>query len=59
VILAVGVVLAVCLVVLLVVADEIGEREPIVRGDEIDAGVRPASTLLVEIAAAGQTRRQL
>ena len=36
---AVLVILAVGLVVLFVVADEIVQREAIVRGDEIDAGV--------------------
>jgi hypothetical protein len=36
---AVGVVVAVGLVVLVVVADEVAEREAVVRGDEVDAGV--------------------
>src|SRR5205085_8044534 len=42
VILAVGVPFFVRLVVLVVVADEIGEREAVVRGNEVDARVRPA-----------------
>jgi hypothetical protein len=42
VVLAVAVVLEVRLVVLLVVADEIVEREAVVAGDEVDAGVRAA-----------------
>ena len=52
VVLAVGVAFAVGLVVLVVVADEIGEGEAVVRGDEVDAGVRTPAALLVEIAAA-------
>ena len=56
---AVLVVLAVGFVVLLVVADQIFQREAVVRGDEIDAGVGPASIMLVEIAAAGQPIAQI
>ena len=59
VILAVLVVLAVGVVVLDVVADQIGHREAVVRGHEVDAGVRATAALLVEIAAARQPRRQL
>ena len=51
---AVVVVLAVGFVVLFVVADQIFQREAVVRGHEIDAGVRPAAIVLVEIAAAGE-----
>ncbi len=40
VVLAVAVVLAVGLVVLLVVGDEVAQREAVVRGDEVDAGRR-------------------
>ena len=40
---AVAVVFAVGLVVFLVVRDEIGQREPVVRGHEVDAGVRLAA----------------
>ena len=51
---AVAVVLAVGLVVLLVVADEIAEGEAVVRGDEVDAGVGLAAVVLVEVAGAGE-----
>ena len=40
---AVAVVFAVGLVVLVVVADEVAQRETVVRGDEIDAGLRRAA----------------
>src|SRR2546430_12025217 len=46
--LAVAVLFAVPLVVLLVVADEIVQREPVVRGDEVDARVRPAPAVRSE-----------
>src|SRR5207237_2743379 len=59
VVLTIGVAFAVLLVVLLFVADEVGEREAVVRGDEVDAGVGAPAALLVEVAAAGETRRQL
>ena len=52
--LAVAVVFAVRLVVLLVVGDEIAQREAVVRGDEVDARVRPPRGALVEIGAAGE-----
>ncbi len=51
---AVAVLLAVGLVVLLVVADEIREGEAVVRGDEVDARVRHATGVCVEVAAAGE-----
>src|SRR6516225_9915107 len=41
-------------IVLLVVADEVLESEPIVCGDEIDTRVRTPAVVLVEIAAAGE-----
>ena len=56
---AVAVFLAVGVVVLFVVADQVVQREPVVTGDEIDAGVRLAAIVLVQVAAAGQARRQL
>ncbi len=59
VVLAVLVVLAVGVVVLDVVADEVGHREAVVRGHEVDARVRPPAALLVQVAAARQPRRQL
>ena len=50
--LAVAVVLAVRLVVLLVVRNEIAQREAVVRGDEVDARVRPPRRPLIEVGAA-------
>src|SRR5215204_40062 len=52
---AVGVVVAIGLVVLLVVRNEIAQREAVVGGDEVDAGVRPAIAG-VQIGAAGKPR---
>ena len=52
VVLAVPVVLAVLLVVLVVVADEVVEGEAVVRGDEVDARVRLAAAVRVQIVAA-------
>ena len=43
----------------LVVADQIVQGEPIVGGDEIDAGVRAAAIVLVQIGGAGQAIGQL
>jgi len=51
---AVAVLLAVGLVVLAVVRDQIGEREAVVRGDEVDAGERPPPGVGVEIARPGE-----
>ena len=59
VVLAVAVVLAVGLVVLVVVAHEVAQREAVVRGDEVDAGVRPAAAVLVQIARAGDAVGEL
>src|SRR5690606_25083395 len=56
---AVAVAFAVGLVVLIGVAHEISQREAVMRGDEVDARVGPPAALLVEIAAAGETRGQL
>src|SRR5216683_6519006 len=50
--LAVAVLLAVRLVVLLVVGDQVLEREAVVRGDEVDARVRPAAGRGVQVGAA-------
>jgi cytochrome c oxidase cbb3-type subunit 2 len=52
---AVPVVFAVRVVVLLPVADQIVEREPIVAGDVVDAVHRPPVAGLEEVAAAGKT----
>ena len=54
---AVAVVLAVGLVVLLVVGDEVGEGEAVVRRDEVDRGQR--SALGEEVPAADEPRREV
>ena len=51
---AVLVVLPVGVVVLLVVGDEVPEREAVVAGDEVDAGRGSAAVALVEVGGAGQ-----
>src|SRR5690242_20216306 len=56
---AVAVLLAVGLVVLLEVGVQVGERESVVRGDEVHARGRTAARRPVEIAAAGEPRREL
>ena len=56
---AVAVVLEVGLVVLVVVGDEVAQREAVVGGDEVDRGERVAAVLLVEVAGAGQARGEL
>ena len=53
------VVLEVGLVVLLVVGDEVVEREAVVGGDEVDRRERVAAVALVEVAGAGEARREL
>ncbi|GMA31398.1 hypothetical protein GCM10025875_13900 [Litorihabitans aurantiacus] len=57
--LAVATVLAVGVVVLVVVGDEVREREAVVRRDEVDRGDRLAPRVLVQVARAGQPRREL
>ncbi len=47
---AVVVVIPIGFVVLVVVADEVAEGEAVVRGDEVDAGIRLAPVVLVEVA---------
>src|SRR6266542_931320 len=54
VIVAVVVAVAVQLVVLFVVADQVAQRETIVRSDEINARVRAPPSVLVQIGAAGE-----
>ena len=56
---AVLVALAVGLVVLGVVADEVGQGEAVVGGDEVDAGPGAPAGGLVEVRAAGQAVGQL
>jgi hypothetical protein len=57
--LAVAVLFAVHLVVLLVVRDEIAEREAVVRGHEVHARDRPPRVGAVEIGAAGEAVREV
>src|SRR5437588_547340 len=59
VVVPVAVAFAVRLVVLLVVADEVSKGEAVVRGDEVDAGVRASASALVEVAAARQTKGEV
>src|SRR5947208_145148 len=59
VIAAVAASLEVRLVVLLVVRDEIAQREAVVRGDEVDRRERVAAVVLVEVRRAGETRGEV
>src|SRR5262249_7588939 len=56
---AVAILLAVRVVVLVLVRNEVAQGEPVVRGDEVDAGARAAPGRLVEIGAAGESLREL
>ena len=56
---AVLVALAVRLVVLLVVRDEVAQREAVVRGDEVDRRERPAPVGLVEVGRAAEPRSEI
>src|SRR5207244_375001 len=51
--------LAVRVVVLLVVGDEVAKGEAVVRGDEVDRRERPAPVALVEIRGTAEARREL
>src|SRR5204862_1603406 len=53
---SVTVVFAVRLVVLVVVAHEIAQREAVVGSDEVEARARPPAIVRVEIAAARESR---
>src|SRR6201995_3308395 len=55
----VAVVLAVVLVVFVVVGHQVGQREAVVAGDEVDAGTRPPAGGLVEVRRSGQARGEL
>ena len=57
--LAVPVVLAVGLVVLVVVRDQVGEGEAVVGGDEVDRVERLAAVVLVEVGRAGDPAGEL
>ena len=57
--LAVVAALAVRVVVLVVVGDQVGQGEAVVRGDEVDRRERAAAVVLVQVGAAGQARGEL
>src|SRR5262249_41084660 len=56
---AVAIAFAVRLVVLVVVADEIAEREAVMGGDEIDARPGPPAVVAEDVGRAGQARGKL
>src|SRR5581483_10055349 len=56
---AVVVPLAVRLVVLVVVRDEVAQSEPVVRGDEVDRRERPPAVLLVEVCGPAEAGREV
>ena len=56
---AVAIFFAVGFVVLLVVGHQVVEREAVVAGDEVDAGVRPAAAPFVQVAGAADARGEL
>src|SRR5689334_8407733 len=51
--------LLVCLIVLLVVGDEIIQRETVMGGHEIDAGPRPAPAMIEEVGGCADPRGKL
>src|SRR5262249_21085324 len=55
----VAILLAVRLVVLLVVADEIGEGEPVMGGDEVDAGPGATPGMAEDVGGAGEARGEV
>src|SRR5436305_372297 len=55
---AVLVVLAVRLVVPVVVGDEVIEREPVMRGDEVDAGPGFAAAVIENVAGSAKARSE-
>ena len=56
VVVAIGVGLAICLVVLALVGHQVGQGEAIVRRDEVDAGLRSATGVAKEVARARDAR---
>src|SRR6185437_512076 len=50
---------AIGFVVLVVVADQVAQREAVMRGDEVDAGGRVTHVVLIKIAAAGEAVAEL
>src|SRR5207249_5117200 len=55
----VAVVFAVCFVVLFLVADDIVQREAVMRGDKVGAGPRPAAAIAVNVGGADDARGHL
>src|SRR5262249_40815458 len=55
----VAILLAVRLVVLLVVADEVGEGEPVMGGDEVDAGPGATAGMAEDVGGAGEARGEV
>ena len=53
IVVAVPVILAVRLVMLVVITDEVVERKSVVRSDEVDARVRTAAIVLIQLRTAG------
>src|SRR5207302_5460112 len=56
---AVAIAVAVRLIVLAFVAHQVVQREPVVRGDEVDAGVGSTAARLIEVARPREPRGQL
>src|SRR5262249_34889903 len=56
---SVTVVLTICFVVLALVADEIGKREPIMNSHVVDAGARAATVVMKKIGRAGHAAAKL
>src|SRR5215475_4994355 len=59
IVVAIAVIVLIQLIVLFVVADQIGQCESIVSGDKVDAGVRPPAVMIIEIRASGESIRHL
>src|SRR5690606_36086388 len=59
VVVAVAVVFTVGFIVLVVVRDEVPQRETVVRGDEVHAGCGHAPTRFVQVTTAGETVSEL
>src|SRR5207248_4422364 len=56
---AVAIVLAVGLIVLLVVAEEVGQRKTVVHGDVVDAGARPPTIMVEQVGGRGHAARDV
>src|SRR5215475_5496049 len=55
IVVAVAVIVAIQVVVVLVVADQISQREPVMCCDEVNARIRPAAVMFIEVGAPGQS----